>query len=115
VLAIPAATGGAAGPADDTQPGVAQLPMFTGFLPPSTRYLAFDIPAADAPSWYFAFQEQVGYARFHSGTLATAPPAGSGYYPVQNGWASSADAANATYEPPYQVIIPGSELFGAGP
>ena len=42
-------------------------------------------------------------------------PAGSGYYPVQAGWASAADAAGATYAPPYQVIIPGSELFGAGP
>jgi hypothetical protein len=114
VLAIPAAGGGTAGPADDTQPGVAQLPMFTGFLPPATRYLAFGIPAADAPSWYFAFQEQVSYARFHSGTLATAPPAGSAYYPVQGGWASAADAAAATYDPPHQVIIPGSELFGAG-
>jgi hypothetical protein len=115
VLAIPAATGGTAGPADDTQPGVAQLPMFTGFLPPSTRYLAFDIPAADAPSWYFAFQEQVAYPRFQSDSLTMTPPTGSGYYPVQAGWASAADAAGATYAPPYQVIIPGSELFGAGP
>ena len=80
--------------------------MFAGFLPPATRCLAFDIPAAQASSWYFAFQEQSDYARFHSGKLTTAPPSGSAYYPVQEGWTSAADAAAAAYEPPYQVIIP---------